>query len=56
MPVGTQQFSAAGNDYEYFRERETVSTTGPLVNSLTVQVCICLMVVKYIMYVRSLIP
>ena len=42
--VGTQHFSAAGNDYEYIRDTTTsveiVSTTGPLVNPLTIQVCV----------------
>jgi len=38
----SHHFSAAGNDYDYFRAtlEETVTTTGPLTNPLTVQVCI----------------
>ena len=37
----SRHFSAAGNDYDYFRNtasEEIVTTTGPLTNPLTVQV------------------
>ena len=38
--VRSGHYSAAGIDFEYVRSIESVSATGPLVNALTVQVCI----------------
>lgn len=42
--VNSGHYSVAGDDYDYFRNGqtglETVSSTGPLVNPLTVQVCV----------------
>ena len=44
--VGTGHYSAAGIDYEYVRDSSTtveaVSSIGPLVNAITVQVCFSL--------------
>ena len=40
--VRSGHYSADGDDYDYYRastEAETVSSTGPLVNPVTVQVC-----------------
>ena len=40
--VGSGHYSADGDDYDYYRAStgvETVTSTGPLVNPVTVQVC-----------------
>ena len=38
--VGTGHYSADGDDYDYYSDStETVSSTGPLVNPVTLQVC-----------------
>ena len=54
----SRHFSAAGNDYEYFRDGitsiETVFTTGPLVNLLVFQVFMVFMIFMHTVMFKDL--